>query len=381
VADGKKRKEKVLREAISRESQRRKYWRLKENESFIYKKSMTISFDYHDKKPAEVCDCIMIENMVRSKLGYSPIEQECLSEEAWDTLERLMPDQEIIREICVIFERVWQDVMSQGLKYLDEENMEEIIASYLYHATMRALGASRYKRRQFRIKEYPRTHEAGKWASLTWMNWSIKAATTEELYRATAKLEEAMMDEKLLNVQLHRIVEAAMEIQEIEIEPAEQIQETDKEEEDEPMNQFIRMCREVDEIYEIECGKQEDGFRMEECLKEQYRKELEEDRKKKEIERKKLNELVSKNHVTIEEIKEISVVLNHGDQYVMNNEEHLDVNQVVPMNVHQSKEAKKKKKLQKRYQKRIVLSYKIILQGTFFAEYKDTRVFKETAGY
>jgi hypothetical protein len=45
------------------------------------------------------------------------------------------------------------------------------------------------------------------------------------------------------------------------------------------MNQFIRMCREVDEVYEIEYEKQEDGFKMEECLKEQCREELKEERR------------------------------------------------------------------------------------------------------
>jgi hypothetical protein len=77
-----------------------------------------------------------------------------------------------------------------------------------------------------------------------------------------------------------------------------------------------------------------------------------EERRKKELKMKKLKEVISKNHVTMEEIKEISTVMNHGEQCVMDNEEHLCVSQVIPMNVHQSKEVKRKRKLQKRYQKR-----------------------------
>jgi hypothetical protein len=31
------------------------------------------------------------------------------------------------------FNIVWTDVISQGMKYLDEESIEEIIISYTYH--------------------------------------------------------------------------------------------------------------------------------------------------------------------------------------------------------------------------------------------------------
>jgi hypothetical protein len=213
----KKKEQVVLKEIINRETQRKKHWSLEKNENFICEIQETISFDKQDRLKENMCDCRIIEGMYREKLGYNTCEQENLSEEAWDTLERLIPDQEMRKEMCIIFSRVWQDVMSQGLKYLDEENMEEIIASYLYHATMRAVGLSKYKRRQYGIKEYPRTHKAGKRACAVWADWSIKKATTEELYKATASLEEAMMKENLLNVQLHKVVEAAMEIQEIEV--------------------------------------------------------------------------------------------------------------------------------------------------------------------
>jgi hypothetical protein len=60
-----------------------------------------------------------------------------------------------------------------------------------------------------------------------------------------------------------------------------------------------------------------------------------------------LEGLCKKNSVTIEEIKEITEVLNHGDQYIIENEEHLGTSQAVPMNIRSSVKVKKKKKAYK----------------------------------
>jgi hypothetical protein len=44
--------------------------------------------------------------------------------------------------------------MSQGLKYLKEENMKEIIASYTFHATMNTLSNSKYAKSWANIEKH-----------------------------------------------------------------------------------------------------------------------------------------------------------------------------------------------------------------------------------
>jgi hypothetical protein len=48
--------------------------------------------------------------------------------------------------------------VSQGLKYLKEDNMEEIIVSYTFHATLNTLIDSKYTEG---IYKYPETQKAG----------------------------------------------------------------------------------------------------------------------------------------------------------------------------------------------------------------------------
>jgi hypothetical protein len=57
--------------------------------------------------------------------------------------------------------------------------------------------------------------------------------------------------------------------------------------------------------------------------------------------------LCKENNVIFEEIKEISDVLNYGEQIVIENEEHLGTNQVNSMNIRNSIKSKKKKKREK----------------------------------
>jgi beta-lactamase class D len=54
-------------------------------------------------------------------------------------------------------------------------------------------------------------------------------------------------------------------------------------------------------------------------------------------------DIYSKNNVTIEEIKEISEVLNYGEQMIMEEEEQLGTNLVMPMNIHNGRRAKIRK--------------------------------------
>jgi hypothetical protein len=57
-----------------------------------------------------------------------------------------------------------------------------------------------------------------------------------------------------------------------------------------------------------------------------------------------VEELCKKNNVTLEEIKEVSEVLNFGEQRIIEKEEHLGTNQIISMNIRNSVKKKKKKK-------------------------------------
>jgi hypothetical protein len=65
--------------------------------------------------------------------------------------------------------------MSQGLKYLKEENMEEIIVKYTYDKTLNTLRNTKYPEG---IYKYPETHKAGMEAVRSWLKWTYKKIMT-----------------------------------------------------------------------------------------------------------------------------------------------------------------------------------------------------------
>jgi hypothetical protein len=93
----------------------------------------------------------------RKAVKYSTEEDTFLSTDAMKILEKVEPNEKKGEEIYTIFNRVWHDVMSQGLKYLKEENMEEIIASYTFHTAMNTVNNSKYTKE---TRKYPKTHKA-----------------------------------------------------------------------------------------------------------------------------------------------------------------------------------------------------------------------------
>jgi hypothetical protein len=101
--------------------------------------------------------------------------------------------------------------MSQRLKYLNEENMEEIIASYTYHATMNSLKKSNCN---IEPRKYPKTDEAGKEAVRSWLKWTYGSIQTEEFFEVLIELEDVMGEEKLLGTKVHEVLETVMLIQE-----------------------------------------------------------------------------------------------------------------------------------------------------------------------
>jgi ribonucleotide reductase beta subunit family protein with ferritin-like domain len=111
--------------------------------------------------------------------------------------------------------------MSQGLKYLKEESMEEIIASYAYHATLNTLKETKYSEEMYK---YPETHKARMEAVRSWLKWRYNEIMTGEFFDSLVKLEDAMQKEKLVEAKVHKVLEAAMLVQEITEEPVIQIQ-------------------------------------------------------------------------------------------------------------------------------------------------------------
>jgi hypothetical protein len=111
--------------------------------------------------------------------------------------------------------------MSQGLKYLKEENMEEIIANYTYHTKLNTLNDIKYSEG---MHTYPKTHKAGMETVRSWLRWTCNEIMTEEFFESLVKLEDAMQKEKLVETNVHEVLEAVMLVQEITEEPAIQIQ-------------------------------------------------------------------------------------------------------------------------------------------------------------
>jgi hypothetical protein len=64
----------------------------------------------------------MMNYRCRRAINYPTDEDTYLSIDAKKVLEKVEPNQKKGRTIYVIFNRVWYDVMSQELKYLNEGN-------------------------------------------------------------------------------------------------------------------------------------------------------------------------------------------------------------------------------------------------------------------
>jgi hypothetical protein len=61
-------------------------------------------------------------------------------------------------------------------------------------------------------------------------------------------------------------------------------------------------------------------------------------------------QVCKENNVTLQEIKEISEVLSYGDQMIIECEEILGTNKIVPMNIHNSIKSIKIKKRERKLQ-------------------------------
>jgi hypothetical protein len=73
-----------------------------------------------------------------------------------------------------------------------------------------------------------------------------------------------------------------------------------------------------------------------ECSKE----EINQMKESLEKEKNEVLDICTENNVTIEEVKEISEVLNSGEQMIMEGEEQFGTNQAIPMNIHNGRRAK-----------------------------------------
>jgi hypothetical protein len=150
----------------------------------------------------------------------------------------------------------------------------------------------------------------------SWLRWAYNEIITEEFFDSLVDLENAMQKEKLGETKAHEVLEAVILIQEIK---------------EDPLNDTEMIFQDMENRNEF-------------IIKELQKLQENIIRRKEEVE-----ELCKKNNATLEEIKEISEVLNHGEQIISENEEQLRTNQIVPMNIRNSAKMKKKKKAQKQH--------------------------------
>jgi hypothetical protein len=73
--------------------------------------------------------------------------------------------------------------MSRGMKYLDEESMEEIIISYTYHRAFNTLRSSKYVQEKCK---FPETHKAGMVAVQNWLKCTYKKILNENFLDSLA---------------------------------------------------------------------------------------------------------------------------------------------------------------------------------------------------
>jgi hypothetical protein len=163
--------------------------------------------------------CTMMNYWARKAIKYPTEKDTFLSEDTVKMLQKVEPNKERNDEISQIFNRVWNDVISQGLKYLNEEDMEDVIASYTFHTTLSNLTKGRYEEEP---RKYEKTDKAGKEAVRSWLKWTYRHIDTEEFFESLIELEDAMEEEKLIETKVHEILEAVMIIQETNEKPEEQ---------------------------------------------------------------------------------------------------------------------------------------------------------------
>jgi hypothetical protein len=176
----------------------------------------------------------------RKSINYPTCDDEALSEDAMKILEKVEPNKKKGEKLCTIFNRVWYDVMNQHMKFLNEEDMNQIIASYIFHTLMRTLRDSNlYKEKSFKLRK---TENAGMEAVRSWLKWTSKLIPTEKFYENLKRLEDAMKEEKVIETKIYEIFEAVMIIQELL---------------EDPVTEFQRMAQEIDETNEIEGNLQE----------------------------------------------------------------------------------------------------------------------------
>jgi hypothetical protein len=147
----------------------------------------------------------------RNALKYPSETDTCLSQTAMKILEKVEANNERSEAIYEIFNRVWREVMSQRLKCLYEKIMEEIIHSFTYHTTMNTLSRSIYKENQ---RKYPSTQKSGNLAVYDWIRWSYRKSSNEEFMDSIADLENAMQEENLLCMKIHKLLDLFVQVQE-----------------------------------------------------------------------------------------------------------------------------------------------------------------------
>jgi hypothetical protein len=126
---------------------------------------------------------------VRKAIKYFTEEDTFLCQDAVKVLEKIESKKDKREAIYEVFNRVMADTVSQGMKYLNEENMEENITSYIFHISLQTLSKSKYS---YQTYDYPKTHQTGKDTVYKWLKCTCKQIRNNDFMDSRVKLEETM---------------------------------------------------------------------------------------------------------------------------------------------------------------------------------------------
>jgi hypothetical protein len=149
------------------------------------------------------------------------------------------------------------------------------------------------------------------------LKWTYNEILTEAFFESLVNLEDTIQKELLVETKIYEVLETAMKVQEIPKDPIQEISQ-DAEVRNENITEKVRVMKDH------------------------------QDKRNEEVE-----SLRKKNNATLEEIKKISGTLNYGEQIIIENEEQLGTNQLVPMKICNSIKMKRKKKREKRHRAKV----------------------------
>jgi hypothetical protein len=77
-----------------------------------------------------------MEAKVRRKLGFEDEYSDYVPDEFTNFVKRLKEAIPIWKGFYKVMNRVWQDVCTTGIKYMEESQLQDMISSFIYHTLM-----------------------------------------------------------------------------------------------------------------------------------------------------------------------------------------------------------------------------------------------------